>query len=241
VAVGRWTVQSFACTTTASAVFRGRAVTADIAYVSEAGREPGISKVNQQAAICRTNSLGLPHSACVGVLDGHGPQGHLVSHSLAQRTSLQSFSHVTLLCLTPVVWRRRSQVTGFVRDKLPEAVRTSGGAGSPGQRLGAALTAMHTQLVSSTVDCEYSGCTVRRAVLAPARTWPYGIGVTDCVCRTDPSRWPWCCSCPGSCTARGWATCTCCWGASMRTAHCTLSRSHTTGIVSTCAFPLCKP
>lgn len=67
---------------------------------------------------------------------------------------------MTLTCLTPVGRRRRSQVTGFVREKLPEAVRTSGGAGSPGKRLGAALTAMHTQLQSSAVDCEYSGCTV---------------------------------------------------------------------------------
>jgi hypothetical protein len=83
-------LQSSSCTT-ASAVFRGQEVTADIAYVSEAGREPGISKVNQQAAICRTHALGLPQSACVGVLDGHGPQGHLVG--AVATLSLDALAH----------------------------------------------------------------------------------------------------------------------------------------------------
>jgi serine/threonine protein phosphatase PrpC len=162
------------------ASWRGLAVTADIAYVSEVGREPGLRKANQQAAMCCTHTLGIPRSACVGVLDGHGPLGHLVRSACATTTlASDERTHPTRLNCAPMP--ACVQVVEFVRERLPAAVRTSEGegAGSPGERFGAALTGMHTQLQGSAIDCEFSGCTVRAR--SPAqRLLPRDGSCADC-------------------------------------------------------------
>ena len=57
-----------------------------IAYTCQGGSDPDRpSKVNQDAYFIRTNITGCPHLTLVGVMDGHGKNGHILNTFLSQR------------------------------------------------------------------------------------------------------------------------------------------------------------
>ena len=65
--------------------------------LSKAGKdELGNSKTNQDTYIILTNINGLKHFNIFGVLDGHGPEGHLVSQYIAHYFELEFQNHPKL-------------------------------------------------------------------------------------------------------------------------------------------------
>jgi len=108
------------------------------ALLSRAGCEPGFRKTNQDAAFMASCWAPAGGSTLLGVLDGHGPQGHLVAAYLKD-------SFVTFLA---------AQAQAMKRGEASSALRAAFGACEAG-----------LECEGSKIDIDFSGSTLVAALL----------------------------------------------------------------------------